>query len=391
MKTEQPFSIINANVVLADEILQRGWVFIENGIIAEIGEKGSFQRKGTPVLDAAGMFLLPGFIDIHSDAIEREIETRPGSFLPVSVAVSELDRKLAASGVTTIFHSLAFADSEAEILRTMEHADRVIRDILAMKPDLLVHTKIHARYEITHTAALDTLEKLASEGCLDMISIMDHTPGQGQFKTPDQFREYYGSHYSNDENEIQRIMAKRKEIRNCTGVSNALAIADLCSRYAIPLASHDDDTADKIEFVAACNAVISEFPVTLEAAALANERNMMVAVGAPNIVRGSSHNNNLSALDLISMGYGSIVCSDYVPSTLVHALFRIVFEGILPLPDAIKLFSTNPANALGLGRGTGTISKGLVADLVLVDTALDYPRIAATFVNGRKVYASCIR
>lgn len=391
MRTAQTFSIINAEVVLADEILHRGWVFIKNGIISEIGENGSFHRSDAPVMDAAGMFLLPGFIDIHSDAIEREIETRPGSFLPVAVAVSELDKKLAASGVTTIFHSLAFADREAEILRTMEKADQVIRDILKMRPDLLIHTKIHARYEITHTAALDTLEKLASKGCLDMVSIMDHTPGQGQFKTDDQFREYYGSYYSNDENAIQRVMAKRKEIRNCTGISNALAIADLCRRYHIPLASHDDDTPDKIEFVAGCNAVISEFPVTLEAAALARKHNMMVAVGAPNIVRGGSHNNNLSALDLISMGYGSIVCSDYVPSTLVHALFRVVFEGVLPLCSAIKLFCANPAEALGLKSHTGTIAKGLLADLVLVDTTLDYPRIAATFVNGRKVYASCIK
>lgn len=387
MSKSNSFHISNARVVTPGGDIENCVVAVDNGVISAIGQDLPLTASA---IDAGGAYLLPGFIDLHSDAIEKEIESRPGSCLPVQLAVAELDKKLAAAGVTTIFHSITFAEKEHAILRTIDMADRIIKEVKSMSGYLNVDTRIHLRYEITDSEALPMIEGLIREGYVDLVSIMDHTPGQGQFKTLEQFRDYYNGHFSNDESLLLEIIEKRKSIKESVGLINARKIADTCNTYGIPLASHDDDTVEKIDFIASCGAVVSEFPITREALDYARHCRLMVAVGSPNIIRNGSHNGNLNALEIVRQGGADIVCSDYVPSTLIHALFKIHHECKIPLYKASRLFSRNPAKAMQLANTKGQLEPGYNADMLLVDHRLPYPRILKTYVKGREVYSSCI-
>lgn len=386
MKRNKTFQIANARAVTPGGIVENCTIKVENGVIADLGPDIAVS---TEAVDVGGAWVLPGFVDLHSDSIEKEIETRPGSFLPVEMAVAELDKKMAAAGVTTIFHSISFAEKEYAILRTMHMADRIIKEIRNMSRYLCVDTRIHLRYEITDSEALPVIRELIAGGYVDLISIMDHTPGQGQFKSKEQFSEYYGAYFSRDRTEIEDIIEKRKSIRESVGMANARVVADICRVQGIPLASHDDDTIEKVDFVADCGAAVSEFPITSAALEHARLRGLMVAVGSPNIIRGGSHNNNLSALEIIKGGGADIVCSDYVPSTLLHALFKIHHHCMIPLSEASRLFSDNPSKAVGM-MDRGRLAPGRRADLIVVDRNLSYPRIIKTYVTGMEVYSSCV-
>lgn len=384
------FRIVNATIVTPNEVINNSEITLANGRITSVGYCRN-EDMNLPVVNARSRILLPGFIDMHSDAIEKEIEPRPGSLLPIEVAVTELDRKLAAAGITTIYHSLSFSDKKIEMLRTVDMVDTIIREICRIRPHLLVNTKIHARYEITSSELLIVLEELLKENAIDLVSIMDHTPGQGQFSTMEKYRSYYGTRYKLDEDKIEMVMDNLNGISDSVRRINAEAAAKLCREKGIPLASHDDDNVDKIDFIHECGAVISEFPITLAAGEAARNKGLAVAIGSPNIVRGGSHNGNLSAEEIICAGYGTIVCSDYIPSTMLHAAFSLYNNGTADLLQIAALFSTNAAEALRLNNITGSIVEGLEADLILVDTSLAYPRIAKTFVSGREVYSACLK
>ncbi|MFP4107964.1 MAG: alpha-D-ribose 1-methylphosphonate 5-triphosphate diphosphatase, partial [Desulfonatronovibrio sp.] len=259
MKQDKNFQIVNARAVTREDILDRAIISIQDGKIADLSRDSRNLNKDLPVLDAGGAWVIPGFMDLHSDAIEKEIETRPGSCLPVEMAVAELDKKLAAAGVTTIFHSISFAEKEYAILRTMDMAESIIRQIRAMQGQLSVKTRIHLRYEITNTESLPVITELIRNRQVDLVSIMDHTPGQGQFSTSEEFKKYYSAYFSRDEQEVLEIMEQRKAIRDSVGLKNACFVAEVCTENKVPLASHDDDSREKIDFIASLGAVISEF------------------------------------------------------------------------------------------------------------------------------------
>jgi len=389
MSELREFRIVNAAVVTPDAVLDKSEVTIIDGKIESVGDCKEWHRA-LPCIDVRGRILLPGFIDMHSDAIEKEVEPRPGSVIPVDMAILNLDRKIASDGITTMYHSFTFIDKKLELIRCPDMVDAIIHAIHRLKPHLLVNTAIHARYEITSPDLFHILQHLVAAGLVDLLSIMDHTPGQGQFTTPKQFRDYYGSRFTNDEAKLEEVITNLQAIREAVGLENAHKAANLCRKHSIPLASHDDDTAEKIAMIHECGAIISEFPITLAAANAAREKGLAVAVGSPNIVRGGSHNGNLAAEDLIRQGYGTIVCSDYIPSTMLHAAFHLYHNGTVTLPDVAALFAANAAKALGIRNRTGAIQAGLDADLVVVDTTLAYPRTYKTFVKGREVFSTCL-
>lgn len=386
---EKIFSIYNAKIVTPDEVINNGSVIIDKGKIIEITDEVIITGENS--IDAENNFLLPGFIDMHSDSIEKEIESRPGTYLATNIAIVELDKKLSASGVTTIYHSVSFADEVLIVIRSLDVVESIIREIKRLKDKLLINTFVHARYEITYTSGLPVIENLVKENMIDLISIMDHTPGQGQFKTTEQIKGYYGDRFGVDEESINNLVETRMSVRESFGEQNAKKMLDIALENKIPVASHDDDTAEQIVNAKKKGITISEFPITLEAVKAAHENNLYIALGSPNILRGYSHNKNLSARDLIKDGYGDIICSDYIPSTLLHAFFVLVDNKIRTICEAAKLFSTNPATALGLSDRTGSITEGLNADLIIVEHDKEIPRIKNTLVGGRMVYSVCMK
>ncbi|MCL4475317.1 MAG: alpha-D-ribose 1-methylphosphonate 5-triphosphate diphosphatase [Nitrospirae bacterium] len=379
------FVIENAALVLPSGIAERTSIKIEDGIISKIRE-GNINSGGMRI-NAQGRYILPGFIDLHSDAIEKEIEPRPNSHFPVNIALFELDKKLAACGVTTIFHAVSFAEGEIGV-RSNKTATVIIRETNRLNAKMWVKTKVHARFEITDDGAIPYLEDLLKDGCINLLSFMDHTPGQGQFNEVTSFKNYFGTVYKKSDAELIKIIDRKLAAKESVK-SHIDYVVALCKSMNIPMASHDDDSEEKIQWLTETGIRISEFPVNMEAVRSAKVSEIYVCLGSPNVLRGNSQAKNLSARDAISSGYADILCSDYSPMTILHAVFTLERLGILPLHEAVHMVSLNPAKAAGISEQTGSIEEGKDADLVVVNTGDEIPRIAKTFVSGREVFSVC--
>ena len=379
------FVIENATVVLPSGILKGASIKIEDRIISKIRE-GSI-NSNTKRINAQERFLLPGFIDLHSDAIEKEIEPRPNSFFPVNIALFELDKKLASCGVTTIFHALSFAEGEIGV-RSNEKAAEIIKEINRLKGRMNVKTLVHARFEITDEGAIPYLEALLKDGNINLLSLMDHTPGQGQFKEVALFKNYFGTVYKKSDAELTKIIDRKLSVKESVKSHVDYAVA-LCKSMNVPMTSHDDDSDEKICWLKKMGIRISEFPVNMDAVRSASNNGIYVCLGAPNALRGNSQAKNLSARDAIVSGYGDILCSDYSPMTILHAVFTLHKHDILPLHEAVNMASINPAMAVGISDNTGSIEEGKEADLTMVDIGEEIPRIVKTFVAGREVFSIC--
>ncbi len=378
--------IKNASVFTEEGVVRDTSLFVENGVITDLCSHTV--RCPGKTIDAGGRFVFPGFIDLHSDAIEKEIEPRPNALFPVGYVVFELDKKLASCGVTTTYHSLSFAELEVG-LRSNSMAAAIIEEIHGYTARLNINTRIHARYEITDSAAVPFLEKIIRERKVHLLSIMDHTPGQGQFREITAFKGYYGRVYQKTDEEMDTIIKRKIRARNNGAAEGLSRIIGLCNELGIPVASHDDDSREKIRWLSTMNVILSEFPVNMEAVRSAREHGIAVCLGSPNVFRGNSQLKNLSAREAIREGLGDIICSDYAPTTILHAIFALDRLGIAPLFQAVNMCTVAPARVMGIADHTGSIAPGKDADLVLVDGSGDVPRILKTFVKGKEVFSTC--
>ena len=259
--------ISDCRVVLLDRVLPNGAVRIEDGMIAEISEK----LVANADMSAQGLILMPGFIDMHGDMVEREVEPRPNVRMPLELGLRDLDRRLAVSGVTTAYAALSFSPASTYgHLRSYEHTSSVIRAIKTMRDQLLVDHKVHARFEITFPKALAVIEELIAEGSVDLISLNDHTPGQGQYRDVERHIEKLAREKGMSLEEAAQSIARRIEERTQPAdvMTHTLdAISKACHAHGVAIASHDDDTVAKVQLMHSLGVLISEFPVTLEAAA----------------------------------------------------------------------------------------------------------------------------
>ncbi|SEA27987.1 alpha-D-ribose 1-methylphosphonate 5-triphosphate diphosphatase [Desulfuromusa kysingii] len=380
------YQIINVKVVTPDAILEDATVTVTDGVISHIAQ--GLENTSHPFIDAQGQYLLPGFIDLHCDAVEKGIEPRPGTFFPINVALYELDKNLASCGVTTMYHSLSFAENEVGV-RSNLMASSVLRSINDMQDNFRIKTKVHTRFEVTDHAAVPVLKQFIGDNRIDLFSFMDHSPGQGQFKTISSFKEYFGPVYKKTDAEMNALITAKLQSRESESQHYLNELLSLCREHQVSVASHDDDTPEKISWLKERQISLSEFPINLETAQAAKYQGVKTLLGAPNIVRGSSQSKNLSAREAIAQGCGDILCSDYAPLTLVHAVFMLNHLGLKTLPEAVRMTSLNPALAIGMETQTGSITIGKDADLVLVANGEDFPRISRTFVKGQEVFRSC--
>ncbi|MCD5406614.1 MAG: alpha-D-ribose 1-methylphosphonate 5-triphosphate diphosphatase [Desulfotomaculum sp.] len=380
--------ILNARMVLPNTV-QTGDLLITDRRIEQIipaGDQPVQLGSDWEVIDAAGKYLLPGIIDMHSDAIEKEISPRAKTYFPVEASFYELDKKVAASGITTIYHSLSLSGEAGLTVRNDQMVLEIIEKINRNNSfRSLVRNLVHLRYEIANLSGLEMVRKILQQRQVQLLSFMDHTPGQGQFAALGSYEQYITSNCGFNLAEARAIVAQAKLNKEQVDAGALQVIADLARQQGIVLASHDDDTPAKVDIIQSWGVTISEFPINLETAHYAKSKNMQVAVGAPNVVRGGSHGNNLRAIEAIKAGAADLLCSDYYPPSMLAAVFKLTAAGF-DLPLAVRMVSLNPARALKLEQRYGSIEVGKIADLVLVELYQDHPFVCKTLVGGQVIY-----
>lgn len=373
----------NFTLVLPNEVVNSGSVRVEEGVIAEIRP----EPVAGAVIDGGGRLLMPGFVDLHGDMIEREIAPRPNAQMPIDFGIHELDKKLAAAGVTTAYAAVSFAtESVYGHVRSLETTSAVIEGINRLRDNLLIDHRVHARYEITNVGAAPALERLLKADEIDMVSLTDHTPGQGQYNNIAAYVASISERRAISEEMAAEIVQKRIAMRNNPQIEVKLKeIVSLALKHRLSLASHDDDSIEKVAEMYDLGVTISEFPVTLPAAEEARRRGLWTLMGAPNALRGKSMSGNLSALDATKAGLLTVIAADYHPAAFVPGIFKLADVAQGGLPAAVAMATGNAARSAGL-TDRGEIAVGQRADLVVVEKG-DVHRIRATFRAGRFVYS----
>jgi len=372
--------LTHAEVVLENEVLPDAAVLVEDGVIAAINPQSA---GNVEEISLHGQTLIPGMIDLHCDALEKEVEPRPNVHFPLDFACAQADKRNAAAGVTTVFHALSFANHELGVRNNAFAAD-IARAVHAWQPHALVDNRVHCRYEVTDPTAPPVLLELMQNGDMHLFSVMDHSPGQGQFKDIAAFRDYLARTYKKSDAELDALLAE-KASQSEGAMQRIEALVEAARGHGIRVASHDDDTQQKVEAVHALGVSISEFPINLEAAQAAKSRGMHTIFGAPNILRGKSQSGSMRALDAVKQNVADCLCADYAPAALIVAVFRLPQLAEITLADAVRLVTLNPARAAGL-KDRGSIAVGKRADLVSVAHINGLAQAAGVWTRGRLAY-----
>ncbi|OTG88533.1 alpha-D-ribose 1-methylphosphonate 5-triphosphate diphosphatase [Acinetobacter sp. ANC 3813] len=374
------YCLSNARIVLKDQILENGSLLIENGIISAINPAYVPEAEN---IDLQGGIVIPGLIDLHCDALEKEVEPRPKVHFPLNFACAQADKRNASNGITTVFHAISFANDEFGV-RNNAFASSIVHEMRKWNASALVDNRIHCRYEVTDPTALNYLLELIERDAIDLVSIMDHSPGQGQFKDVAAFKDYLARSYKKTEAELDELIANK--LAQSEGTMDRIrTLIEKAAARNIAIASHDDDTADKVHLLHGLGVKISEFPINLEAAQAAKAKGISTIFGAPNILRGKSQSGSMRALDAVVANVADCLCSDYHPASLLTAAFRLPEISSISLPEAIRLVTYNPAQAAGLAD-RGEIAIGKRADLVCVSNIQEQVQAQYVFSAGKPVY-----
>ncbi|MCU6761420.1 phosphonate metabolism protein PhnM [uncultured Roseburia sp.] len=382
--------LYNANIVTEDQVVH-GSLVLDGELIQEVIPSSQSEEtvSGENTVDLKGAFILPGLIDIHSDMIEMLVQPRSTAFMEIGAALESAERELAACGITTIFHSIAMYRSgswDAKECRKADCVRKLAEEIkkIQNRPHM-IHNRFHLRYELDNLECYDQALKMMEEGCVNLLSVMDHRPGQGQYKDLNIYRRHLpADQRSISEAEFQKLLEIERTKPMVEGEAYDRLLKE-AARLSIPVASHDDDTPEKIRKNKADGILISEFPITMETAKEAAQAGLYAMAGAPNILLGKSHSGNLRAEDAIREGCISILCSDYYPQALLRAVFYLKNKGILTLPAACRLVSLNPAKAVGISEDTGSITPGKRADFLVISEEQERPYLKSVFTSGNYV------
>lgn len=372
----------NARVVREDEVVH-GWVAIVDGVIAETGS-GQPPERGR---DMGGDYLIPGLVELHTDHLEAHVVPRPKVMWdPVSAAIS-YDAQIIASGITTVFDSLRVgSDIDSRSLGPQIHKLMGAINMARAEGLLRADHRLHLRCELCAADVIEATEEMLAGNRIDLISLMDHTPGARQFRDLEKWKLYYGGKSGLSADALQAMIGDRLELYAANHDRHREALVALARRHGIALASHDDTTLGHVDESVADGVTIAEFPTTFEAAEASHTHGIGVLMGAPNLVRGGSHSGNVAAEDLARAGVLDIMSSDYVPSSLLMGAFELArrVDGI-DLPAAIKTVSLNPARATGL-QDRGAIAAGQRADLVRVHLVGDHPVVREVYRDGQRAF-----
>lgn len=372
--------IKNGKIVTPTEVIEGKSLLIEDSCIYDICE---FHGKADKTIDAHGRYIMPGFIDVHADKIEKIINPRPTAAFDFELGLKEVEKELLQQGITTIYHSfsmykdLAFGQC---LLRSKENVKKMAELIADLRErNHLIHHRCHLRLEIDNLEVYDIAKDMMEKNLVHEISFMDHTPGQGQYKDLEVYRRSVD--YSTGQT-FEQILEYHKEKEKLT-FEQMKELTELAHAKNITVASHDDDTVEKLEVNQKIGVDISEFPITIEVAKEAKKMGFYTVVGSPNILLGGSHSGNMSAADAILNDCADILCSDYYPQAMLHSVFIMHHKYGVPIPEMVNKVSLNPAKATGIDSEYGSLEKGKKADVLIVDEIDGYPVITHVLVDGK--------
>lgn len=376
---EQIHSIVGGRVLMPQGNPELTEVNIEDGCIAALGSA----TKGR-CLDAAGLLVMPGLVDIHGDAFERQLAPRPEVRFPTAMALHDTDRQLVANGITTAFHGITCSWEGG--LRGREMA-RELLDHLYERNGFAADNRVHLRFENHNLDAVEEVLCWIEEGRVDFLAFNDHLPAiLDRADDPQKLGKYAeraGVSAAEFRAILMRAWARTEEVPQA--VARLAAHAGKCG---VAMASHDDMTREDRERYQRLGCVIAEFPMRREAATAARDYGNDVIMGAPNVVRGGSHLGGIRAADMVAEETCTILASDYYYPALLAAPFRLAADDVCPLAKAWHLVSRNPAHATGL-LDRGEIAPGQRADLILVDDSLPgHPKVVATMAGGVLCHAA---
>lgn len=370
-----------------DVLTPKGWekdttVMIEDGRFVSI--KQTANKDGYQQVKAKGLQMLPGLIDLHGDAFERMISPRPGVNIPLPIAMLENDKNLLASGITTYF--CAITDSYEPGLRSRETARNLINFIEEEGKHLLkCNHLIHIRHEMTNTKEHEELCTWLEQKRIHFLSINDHLPPlEDRYK----WKRYISSlrqRVTLSNQEIIDMLTELQEHRK-EGSLQVEQLVELAHIYKIPVASHDDDSEEKVALSHRRRMAVAEFPANVDLAAQERKFGAAVLMGAPNLLRGGSHVGWMSVVEAVRNDVIDCLCSDYHYPSLFHAPFKLHSEGLMSLEEAWELVSSRPAAAIGLGKQKGQIAPGFDADFLLIHPNNPLPSsIASVYIQGEEV------
>jgi alpha-D-ribose 1-methylphosphonate 5-triphosphate diphosphatase len=372
----------NARIVTADRVFI-GCLKVEDGRIDEIGERDSGGG-----IDFQGDYLLPGLIELHTDHLESHYFPRRAVTWHAGSAVLAYDAQIAAAGITTVFDSFRVGVDEFDVGAQLGDEAALLAEAIrrAADADLLRADHLtHLRCEVAAPNVVDSLHAVLASHSAQLISLMDHSPGQRQYRDLEKYFTYYSGKSGRSRADLAEVAGERQRIGRVRALENRPRIVEIAKARGIVLASHDDTTAEEVALARCDGVTIAEFPTTLEAASASRAAGMATVMGAPNVVRGGSHSGNASARALAEAGQLDILSSDYVPAALLMAAFRLAdAPAVGGLAGAMRLVSKAPAEATGL-KDRGEIAVGRRADLLRVAIHDGEPVVRAVWRKGRRV------
>lgn len=350
---------------------------ISGGSIADVG----VAAHGALGIDARGLLVMPGIVDIHGDAFERQLMPRPGVDFPIDVALIDSDKQAITNGITTVFHGTTWSWEPG--LRGAENARGLLSAIETLRPHLAADTRFHLRQETFNLDAEDEIIGWINDGRIDLLAFNDHMDLTGISKPAKRAKMIERTGLSADafDQLVARVLSRADQVP-----ASIKRLAEAANANGVATLSHDDSSPAMRAGFRDLGVRIAEFPINEETAIAAAEVGDFIIYGAPNVVRGGSHTGWTRASDMIAKGLCSVLASDYYYPAQLLAAFRLVHDGILALPQAWSLISAAPAKAAGL-TDRGEIATGRRADILVIDDSVALrPRIVAVIANGKLVH-----
>ena len=330
--------------------------------------------------DAGEMLVLPGIVDIHGDAFERQVMPRPGVAFDMDVALAETDRQLLATGITTAFHAISYSFEPG--LRGAETVRGFMAAMERLRPVLRCDTRVHLRHETYNVGAVDEILGWLDAGRIDLLAFNDHTAELVEKSRAGKSMTRYVDRTGLDPEAFAALVIAAGE-RECEIPGANARLADAARRAGVALASHDDVTPETRQSFRALGCSLCEFPKTRLAAAAARAFGETAILGAPNVIRGGSQSGGIDATTAIRDGLCDVLASDYYYPAMLQAAMRLCGSGMIGTAEAWSLVARAPAMATGLAD-RGALEVGLRADIIVVDDSDPrLPRVVAAIAGGQ--------